>query len=246
VWHDTAGAEQKLKLLPAITYVLPSGYKVEMVRPTAGQRWRLIGTTAEGTFCHKPCTVSGGGKSEISKSLSDAMITASVIVNDLKKDLAAAMEIIDYDFSKRYTNPTDPNKPGRPLLSPERSLGSVIRLLTPNPNYTPEYNAWIGTIRSSVRDLVFIIKRFHKPDWESDWTKRFSVDLVNGQPGRQLIYRRDPLSPNTCASVSARKAPGARSASARISHPRKRSRPRTTSARRWSSHTTPSPGCIRM
>jgi hypothetical protein len=184
---------QSIPLQPGITYILPSGYKVEMVKPTAGQRWRLIGTTAEGTFCHKPCTVSGGGKSEISKSLSDAMITASVMVRDLKKDLAAALEIIGHDFSKRYSHPIDPNKPGRPLLSPERSLGSVIRLLTHNPNYTAEYNAWIDTIPTSVRDLVFIIKRFHKPDWEADWTKRFSVDLVNGQPGHQLIYRRDRL-----------------------------------------------------
>ncbi len=191
-WKNDNGP-QKISLQPGITYVLPSGYKVEMVKPTAGQRWRLIGTTAEGTFCHKPCTVSGGGKSEISKSLSDSMITASVIVNDLKSDLDAALKIIEHDFSHRYSARTDPGKPGRPLLSPERSLGSVIRLLTPNPNYTPEYNTWIASIPTSVRDLVFIIKRFHKPDWEGDWTKRFSVDLINGQPGRQLIYRRDRL-----------------------------------------------------
>ena len=103
------------------------------------------------------------------------------------------MEILNRDFSNRYASPINPDKPGRPLLSLERSLGSVIRLLTPNPNYTPEYNAWVATIPTSVRDLVFIMKRFYKPDWESDWTQRFSVDLVNGQPGRQLIYRRDRL-----------------------------------------------------
>ena len=191
-WVSAEGP-QKIALQPAITYVLPSGYKVEMVKPSAGQRWRLIGTTAEGTFCHKPCTVSGGGKSEISKSLSDAMITAAVIVNNLKSDLDAATELINHDFSNRYKNPRDPGKAGRPLLSHERSLGSVIRLLTPNTAYTDEYNAWLTTIGSSVRDLVFIIKRFYKPSWGSDWRKRFSVDLINGQPGRQLIYRRDRL-----------------------------------------------------
>ena len=192
-WTNESG-KQSVSLQPGITYVLPSGYKVEMVKPTAGQRWRLIGTTAEGTFCHKPCTVSGGGKSEISKSLSDAMITASVLVNNLKKDLDAATQVINHDFSHRYISRNDPGKPGRPLLSPERSLGSVIRLLTPNTSYTNEYNAWLATIGSSVRDLVFIIKRFYKPSWEKDdWRKRFSVDLINGQPGRQLIYRRDRL-----------------------------------------------------
>lgn len=191
-WTNDKG-DQKISLQPGVTYVLPSGYKVEMVKPTAGQRWRLIGTTAEGTFCHKPCTVSGGGKSEISKSLSDAMFTASVIVNDLNNDLDEAWKITERDFSNRYKNPRDPGKAGRPLLSTERSLGSVIRLLTPNPAYTDEYNAWLATIETSVRDLVFIIKRFHKPDWGKDWRKRFSVDLINGQPGRQLIYRRDRL-----------------------------------------------------
>ncbi len=191
-WENVNGS-QTISLQPATTYVLPSGYKIEMVKPTEGQRWRLIGTTAEGTFCHKPCTVSGGGKSEISKSLSDAMITGPVIVNDLKKDLEAAHQIIEHDFSNRYQNPRDPKKSGRPLLSPERSLGSVVRLLTPNANYTDAYNHWLSTLETSVRDLVFIIKRFHKPRWDSDWVKRFSVDLINGQPGRQLIYRRQRL-----------------------------------------------------
>ena len=191
-WTNESGA-QKIPLQPGITYVLPSGYKVEMVKPTAGQRWRLIGTTAEGTFCHKPCTVSGGGKSEISKSLSDAMITAAVLVHNLKKDLDIAWDIINHDFSNRYRNPIEPGKPGRPLLSSERSLGSVIRLLTPNPAYTDEYNQWLGTFGRFVRDLVFIIKRFHKPSWGEDWRKRFTVDLINGAPGRQLIYRRQRL-----------------------------------------------------
>jgi hypothetical protein len=192
-WTAESG-EKSIPLQPGITYVLPSGYKVEMVKPTSGQRWRLIGTTAEGTFCHKPCTVSGGGKSEISKSLSDAMITASVLVNDLKSDLDAAQAIIAKDYSDRYETRNDPSKPGRPLLSADRSLGSVIRLLTHNPAYTADYNAWLSTIPSSVRDLVFIIKRFYKPSWEKDdWRKRFSVDLINGQPGRQLIYRRQRL-----------------------------------------------------
>ncbi|NQX02032.1 hypothetical protein HQ447_15345 [bacterium] len=193
VTWTTANGPQQISLQPGVTYVLPSGYKVEMVKPTAGQRWRLIGTTAEGTFCHKPCTVSGGGKSEISKSLSDAMITAAVLVHDLKKDLDIAWGIINYDFSNRYRNPIEPGKPGRPLLSSERSLGSVVRLLTPNAAYTDEYNQWLGTFGRFVRDLVFIIKRFHKPDWGEDWRNRFTVDLVNGAPGRQLIYRRQRL-----------------------------------------------------
>lgn len=191
-WVNDEGSHQ-IQLQPGITYVLPSGYKVEMVKPSAGMRWRLIGTNAEGTFCHKPCTVSGGGKSEISKSISDAMITAALLVQDLQKDFDAAEAIIKRNFEDRYPEAPDPNKPSRPLLSPQRSLGSVIRLLTPSPTFTPEYNAWVSSIPSSVRDLVLLIKRFYKPDWGDNWRERFSVDLINGAPGRQLIYRRQRL-----------------------------------------------------
>ncbi|MDA7500210.1 hypothetical protein N8487_00405, partial [bacterium] len=65
---------QALKLLPGVTYIRPSGYKVEMVKPSDNRSWRLVGTVSEGTICHKPCTVSGGGKSEISKPLTDAIL----------------------------------------------------------------------------------------------------------------------------------------------------------------------------
>ena len=57
---------ESLALTPGTSYIVPSGFKVELQREEASGQWRLIGTTAEGTFCHKPATVSGGGKSEIS------------------------------------------------------------------------------------------------------------------------------------------------------------------------------------
>lgn len=181
--------ERELKLQPERTYVLPSGYKIEMVKPSEGQRWRLIGTNAEGTLCHKPCTVSGGGKSEISKSLEDAMESGSVFLPDFARDLEKAIEVVHYDFSKRWINPHDPNKHGRALLDPSRSLGSTIRLLATSPDYTDEFNNWVSEIPRSVRELVFIMKRFWKPDWGDDWKKRFRVDTINGQPGFELKYR---------------------------------------------------------
>lgn len=191
-WENAAGP-QSVSLQPGITYILPSGYKVEMKKPSDGMRWRLIGTNAEGTFCHKPCTVSGGGKSEISKSISDSMIAAPILVSDIEKDMDAAWNVIHHDYSQRYVNPPPTGKKSRPLLSPERSLGSVVSMLTPKPEFTAEYNAWLATIPSDVRDLVFLIKRYYKADWGDDWRARFSVDLINGEAGRQLIYRRRRL-----------------------------------------------------
>jgi hypothetical protein len=191
-WENENGPQQ-IKLLPNISYVLPFGYKLEMVKPMKGLRWRLMGTSAEGTFCHKPCTVSGGGKSEISKPLTDLMISGPIVAHNFKRDFELVQEIIARDFSDRYEEPMEPNKPSRELLSEERSLGSVVKLLTPNPEYTMEYNSWVSKIPRHVRDLVLLVKRFHKPNWEADWVHRFSVDNINGMPGNELKYWRQPL-----------------------------------------------------
>src|SRR5258708_36350196 len=67
-WTNERGP-QSIKLLAGTTYVRPSGYKIHMEKPPGGRVWRLVGTVAEPTLCHKPCTVSRGGKSEISKPI---------------------------------------------------------------------------------------------------------------------------------------------------------------------------------
>jgi len=185
--HDSR--EVCIRLLPDRTYVLPSGYKVEMVKPPTVLRWRLTGTTAEGTFCHKPCTVSGGGKSEISKSIADAMMAGPVFVGDINVDFDAVNAVLQREFGHRFRDPSRNRDKGRPLLSAERSLGSVIKLLTPSPEYTDEYNGWIRSIPERIRDLVFILKRLYRPDWEGSWRARFSADLINNLPGNELKFR---------------------------------------------------------
>ena len=114
-WENGSGP-QKIQLKPETTYVMPSGYKVEMRKPSLGQRWRLIGTNAEGTFCHKPCTVSGGGKSEISKSLVDAMEEGPVIMPDFDRDMALVEKWINSDFGKALQKST---------ATPKREPGST-------------------------------------------------------------------------------------------------------------------------
>jgi len=187
-WTGAGGATHTLKLLPGHTYVLPSGYKVEMVKPEDGRRWRLRGTTAEGLLCHKPCTVSGGGKSEISKSIADAIFTAPNFVSDLARDFDAIDAILHREFGGRFRDPAR-NKPrGRPLLSPDRSLGSVVKLLSRSPDYTEEYNTWLAGIPRYILDLVLLIKRVYKPEWGADWRRYFTVDTINGRPGNELKF----------------------------------------------------------
>ncbi len=192
-WKNADGAAHTLKLLPGLTYVLPSGYKVEMVKPEESNRWRLRGTTAEGLLCHKPCTVSGGGKSEISKPISDAMFTGPVFVNDLARDLDAVEAILARDYHDRFKNLAAAKSHARPILSPERSLGSVVKLLSPSTDYKDEYNAWLATIPRSVRDLVLLLKRLYKPEWGEDWRKEFTVDTINARPGNELKYHNERL-----------------------------------------------------
>lgn len=188
------GAEQTIKLLPKRTYILPSGYKVQMVQPAQGRRWRLVGHTAESRVCHKPSTVSGGGKSEISKPITDAIISGPVFVSDFQKDFDLAEEIINYEYGNRFNDTSKNRDAGRPLLGKERSLGSVVKLLTPSKSdYTEVYNTWLKSIPQHVKELVLIIKRFYKEDWGTNWRNRFSVDLINGEPGNILRYREQPM-----------------------------------------------------
>jgi len=193
VW-DNRGTKEKLHLDPARIYVLPDGYQIRMIKPAEGRRWRLRGTSPVATFCHKPCTVSGGGKSEISKSLEDAILTGSVFVSQISTDLDEVQKILDRKYGDRFRDKKMRKKNGRPILSPERSLGSVIKLLTPSPtDYSDEYNEWLNSIPQYIKDLVFIIKRLWKSDWEDNWRERFSVDNIDGRSGNELRYRNKKL-----------------------------------------------------
>ena len=181
------GETLAMKLLPNKTYVRPSGYRVQMEKPAAGRVWRLVGTVAEGTFCHKPCTVSGGGKSEISKPITDAVLTGAVFVADFQKDFDLVEQLINRDYSTRFKDTSKDGQDTRRILSAERSIGSVIKLFTPTTrDYSEAYNAWLGSIPPHIKELVFIVKRYYRPEWGAGWRAHFSVDIVNGVTGNEL------------------------------------------------------------
>ena len=193
IWWTIDGREHSIPLVPGKIYMTPSGFKVRIEKHHGAPSWRIVGTNGEGTFCHKPCTVSGGGKSEISKSLTDYMLYGPVFVADVKKDFDLIDEIFGKDYSARWRGEAK-DKPdysgmgrgSRPLLSFQRSLGSVIKLLTPSSDYTDDYNHWLQSIPNYIYPMVFIIKRFYKPDWGGNWRQHFGVDMVNGLPGNEL------------------------------------------------------------
>ncbi|MFA6959387.1 MAG: hypothetical protein WC205_01395 [Opitutaceae bacterium] len=198
-WTDTSGTARQIKLLAGKTYVRPSGYHVHMesVRGERGQ-WRLVGTVPETTLCHKPCTVSGGGKSEISKAISDAILPGHVFLADFDRDFDNVTALLARDYSDRFRDAERAGKDKRPVLSPERTLGSVIKLFTPSRrDYTDAYNSWLNAIPRHVKELVFVVKRFHKPEWGAAWREHFSVDTINGSSGYELKLDGRKLVVNT-------------------------------------------------
>ena len=193
-WIHSAGTQQ-LSLRENDAYILPSGYKIRLEKQMGGTTWRLIGTRPDGTFCHKPCTVSGGGKSEISKSLLPMIHKGPVFVKDYKQDFDRVEEILNKDFTAIYKNHAN-DRSKRPILSLDRSLGSVIKLLTPSPEYTDDYNTWLIQLPQTIRQLVFIVKRYYKPEWKEDWRSHFTVDRVNGYLGHELKFDNHMLLAN--------------------------------------------------
>jgi len=178
-----------VRLLPGKSYVRPSGYQVHMEKPPGGRSWRLIGTVPEPTLCHKPCTVSGGGKSEISKPITDAILQGPVFIADFKREFDFVAKIIRRNYGDRFRDKSKITDQSRPILSAERTLGSVIKLLTPAEEYSDEYNAWLESIPPYIKILVFVVKRYYRPEMGDNWREHFSVDVINGTPGNELKFQ---------------------------------------------------------
>ncbi|MDO7137818.1 hypothetical protein [Algibacter lectus] len=183
------GKEQKLKLNPKKKYVHPTGNKFTLEKHPAIPLWRIVNTMAEGIFCHKPCTVSGGGKSEISKSMLNAITYSAFNIRDIDEDFKKADEIIEYNYAKRWAN-YDPTLPqSRSFLSKGRTLGSAVKLLTPSDKNTDEYNAFVSNIPVHIRSLVLFVKRLYRQDHaELNWKDCMSVEFINGKKGTGLLY----------------------------------------------------------
>jgi hypothetical protein len=186
-------AERQISIRPEEVYVLPSGYRLRLEKQPGGTIWRLIGTRAGAVLCHKPCTVSGGGKSEISKSIADMILKGPVFVRNYHNDLQQVSEILAKNYLHIHRGPYPAKRSQRPILSPERSLGSVIKLLTPSSDYTDEYNAWLRNLPQTIRQFVVYVKRYYQPEWGDNWADHFTVDRINGYLGHELKFQGQKL-----------------------------------------------------
>ncbi|MGB8383812.1 MAG: hypothetical protein WCG47_21630, partial [Dermatophilaceae bacterium] len=187
-WCGADGQRQSIPLRANQVYLSPNGYRVEIAQqPDDPRAWSLIGTVPTATSCHKPATVSGGGKSEISKAITDAFIFGSEFVADFDADMDSVAAILDRDFSGRFLDPAKNDQDHRPILSQDRSIGSVIKLLTPSRSeYHADYCAWLDGIPPYIKQLVCVVKRSYRPDWGDDWRSHFSVAVIDGRQGNRL------------------------------------------------------------
>ncbi|WP_299105700.1 hypothetical protein [uncultured Winogradskyella sp.] len=189
------GKEQKLTLSPFKTYIHPSGNKLRLEKHKSIDLWRMIETYPEGVFCHKPCTVSGGGKSEISKSMQNAITYSPFNIHNIDEDFKKADEIIEFNYSTRW-KVKDPNRPiSRSFLSEKRTLGSVVKLLTPNDENSDEFNEFLNNIPVHIRSLVLFVKRLFRQAHGANlnWKDMMSVEYINGAKGTSLIYNHTPV-----------------------------------------------------
>lgn len=191
---DYKGKEQSLKLSPQKIYVHPSGHKFQLVKHPEQQLWRIIDTSPEGIFCHKPSTVSGGGKSEISKSMQNAIKYGTFYIRDLEEDSKKADLLINYDYSHRWKNIYPDGNPSRSFLSPQRTLGSAVKLLTPSDLYNDEYNQFLESIPAYIRTLALYIKRMYRSQQDKgSWKEHLNVEIVNGRSGNSLRYKHNKI-----------------------------------------------------
>ncbi len=196
-FDDGAGGRSSIPLRAGKSYLSPNGYRVQMTQLAADRtQWSLIGTAPRVTSCHKPCTVSGGGKSEISKAITDAIIFGNAYAPDVEKDMDKVARILAGDFTQRFADPAANGIDHRPILADTRSIGSVIKLLTPSREFRPEYNEWLESIPPHVKELVFVVKRFYRPEWGSDWRSHFTVGRINGRLGNALRLDGDKITVN--------------------------------------------------
>ena len=65
--------------------------------------------------------------------------------------------------------------------------------MTPSPEYTDAHNEWLATIPQTVRQLLFTVKRYYRPDWGDNWREHFSVDRINGFLGHELKFENQKL-----------------------------------------------------
>jgi phosphoenolpyruvate carboxykinase (diphosphate) len=112
----------------------------------------------------------------------------------LEKDSEMVDMLINYDYSDRWKNNYPDARPSRPFLSPHRTLGSAVKLLTPSDQYNDEYNQFLESLPVHVKTLALYIKRMYRTRQDKGpWKEFLNVEIVNGRNGNALRYKHNKI-----------------------------------------------------
>ena len=102
------GVERSIKLQPDKTYVRPSEdtRSAWRNRPAWAGNGGSSGRWPRARSAISPARFPAAEKSEISKPITDAVLTGPVFVADLKHDFDRVSELIDYNYSDRFLDRT--------------------------------------------------------------------------------------------------------------------------------------------
>ena len=198
-----------------------------------------------GCSATSPARSPAAARARSPRACGDYMLYGPIFVADLEKDL----DLVAADLRPRLLRPleaaaagrTTRSAPSRPLLSPQRSLGSVIKLLTPSDDYTAEYNAWLA----SFPDHIYPWSSSSSATSRPGVGRRLAGALRRGLDQRPPGPRAEGDGPPAGRQLPARRA-AVRAGLADVQAPpglrrrRRRCRRRTTSPRRSSSRPTSS------
>ena len=179
--------------------MLPSGYRVRLEKQIAGTAWRLVGTRA--ARHPVPQALHRLRRRQV-RNLQVHRRACSSRALSSSSDYHSDMEQVAGDPRRGTSRPSTGialpmNARGRPILSPERSLGSVIKLLTPSRRvHRRAQRTGCAALPQTIRQLVFTVKRYYRPEWGDNWREHFTVDRINGFLGHELKFDNQKLVSN--------------------------------------------------
>ena len=207
-----------IKLQPDKTYVRPSGYKVRMEKPAARTaRWRLVGTVAEGSLV--PQALHGFRRRQIGNLQADHRRDSdrAGFRREFKKDFDHVAELIQPRLQLALSRSEKSPTRGPCLRRNVRSARSSNCSRRTSANIKPDYNAWLESVPQYIKELVFVVKRYYKPEWGDKLARTFQRGHHQRQAGQRIEMRQSQAGHHAiCASALTPTAPGARSACARI------------------------------
>ena len=169
--------------MPDKIYVRPSGYVVRMEK-AAGLESRVAPRRH-----HRRADALSQTMHRLRRrqerdfeAITDAVLTGPVFVADFQKDFDEVNLLRGITPTASKTNAASI---AALFLSAERSLGSVIKLLTPAMREV-RLNTTTGwrSIPQHIKELVFVAKRYYKPEWRigaatSAWTSSTARPATN-------------------------------------------------------------------